>query len=862
MQLRASPLSGMDGSFLDALHRRWRADPASVEPSWAVLFATLEEAEAAPRPGDAALAREIRDRGHLAARLDPLGLAQGRLELAVPPDAAPEALAARYCGTLGLESAHVDDPALRAWLHAAFEGLAPPAAAARVQALRDLIACEGWEGFLGRRFPTKKRFGAEGSEALLPLLRAVLAEAAAQGVTHAVIGTMHRGRMALMTMLLGRDPARMLAEIKGAHPFPADPPRAGDVPYHLGLETLLDLGGREMRVILLPNPSHLEAVDPVALGRARALQDSLGPGGAGRVLPVLLHTDAAVVAQGVVAETIQLALPPGFSTGGTVHIVVNNQIGFTTAPEEARSSRHCTGPWKATDSAILHVNADDPDAVLGAAALAIAWRQRHGRDAVVDLVGYRRNGHNEIDEPRFTQPRLYETIARHPPVTTTYAQRLLAEGLVPPDFAEGEAAAVRRRLEEAYDAAAGLRLNESGYPGGAWSPHGDAAGAEEPDTGIPPERLTALAGRLSEPPVAAPNPKLERLLRQRAAIEGGIPWPLAEALAFASLLEEGTPVRHTGQDVVRGAFSQRHFAVFDTRSGEARLSLNALGPGQAPFMAHNSPLSEYAVLGFEYGYSLGRPEALTVWEAQFGDFANGAQIILDQFIAAAEEKWCLPSGLVVLLPHGLEGQGPEHSSARIERLLLLAARDNLRIASPSTPANLFHLLRRQALHPRRKPLILIGTKKLLRLPAAVSAPAEFAPGTRFRPVLCAAPVSPRRVLLCSGKVAYELEEERARRGAADVAILRLERLCPLPKDELAALVARWPAAEWRWVQEEPENMGAWPWLDRRLERLRRTAGAAVPEVAYVGRAESPSPSGSFHTDHDADQARLVAAAFE
>jgi 2-oxoglutarate dehydrogenase E1 component len=557
-----------------------------------------------------------------------------------------------------------------------------------------------------------------------------------------------------------------------------------------------------------------------------------------------------------VAECIQLAGPAGYSVGGTVHLIINNQIGFTTETQEARTSRHCTGPWKAVDSAILHVNGDDPLAVARAADIALAWRQAQGCDAVVDLVCYRRNGHNEIDEPGFTQPRLYARIAGQVPVARAFAARLVAEGVV----TEAEVAALidatRLRFQAGYEEAAGHRSNESGYP-----PRPPRQAAE---TGVAGSMLEQIATALAAAPEAlALHPRMGRVLRQRSLDPKGIPWPSAEALAFGSLVREGVPVRLSGQDVVRGAFSHRHFALADAASGARHVGLDKLAPDQARFQAFNSPLSEYAVLGFEYGYSLERPDALVIWEAQFGDFANGAQIVIDQFIAAAEAKWCDPSRLVLLLPHGLEGQGPEHSSARLERYLQLAAEGNVRIVQPSTPANYFHLLREQALGHHDCPLIVMSPKKLLRLPEALSPLADFLPGTGFRPLLASAPATGavETVLLCSGKIAYELEEARAARGAAEVAILRLERLYPLPATEIAAQLRQWPRARLLWVQEEPENMGAWRWLDRQLETLATEAGCLRPRLHYVGRPASPSPAGSFHGAHDDDQRAILEQAF-
>ncbi|WP_426956401.1 2-oxoglutarate dehydrogenase E1 component [Muricoccus radiodurans] len=877
MSVRSSPLLAMGIGNLEDLQRRYRDDPGSVDVSWRLLFEVLDEigdGTFRPSPVDGTAAAEvllseaIRARGHRIAALDPLADTHaapdpGRLREHVPTTSGdPERLAALYGGSLTVETAHIDDPTARAWLRAEFERTQPPNGVADPrQMLQSLLEADEFERFLSVKHPTKKRFGAEGAEAIVPLLRRLLSQAAASGVTHVVIGTMHRGRLSIMANVLGKSLVAMMREIKGGHPFPADTPRAADVPYHLGLETTLDLDGHPLRISLLANPSHLEAVNPLVLGRARALQDLEGPEGRTKVLPVILHTDAAVIGQGIVAETLQLGGTPGFGTGGTLHVVINNRIGFTTEEREARTATHCTGAWKAIDAAILHVNAEDPEAACRAADLAFEYRRTQARDAVIDLVCYRRNGHNEIDEPGFTQPLLYEAVSRKQPVAERFARRLVEAGTMAEAEVTEARARIRERLQRAYEEAPAHRPNRSGYPDGRRARPGAPA---DPETGIATATLSALSTRWARPPEGATlHPRIGRVLRQRAVAEDGtVNWPNAEALAFATLLTGGTPVRLTGQDVVRGAFSHRHFGLVDTANGRIHLGLDTLSADQARFSAFNSPLSEYAVLGFEYGYSLERPEALTIWEAQFGDFANGAQIVIDQFVTAAEEKWCDASGLVMLLPHGLEGQGPEHSSARIERYLQMAAKDNIRVVQPSTPANYFHLLRRQALAQDRRPLVVMSPKKLLRLPAAVSPLADFAPGRRFRPVIGPAEeIAADLVLLCSGKIAYELEEERARRGAARVAILRIEELYPFPEEELTALFRHWPAARFRWVQEEPENMGAWIWLDRRLERALTKSGVARPRVDYVGRPESPSPAGSFHDDHEADQRRIVEAAF-
>ena len=671
MQLASSPLSAIDAASLEQLHHQYREQPDSLDESWRVLFQVLDEIDAvppAPRDDEALLRQAIRAHGHALARLDPLDPARAPLEAAalaalLTPGGGLDsaALARRYAGTLTVETAHIDAPGPRAWLQSAFEALPPePPAAVLRETLRDLVEADEVERFLAKKFPTKKRFGAEGAEAVLPLLRRLLARAAAAGITHVVIGAMHRGRFNLLATVLRKPLSRLLAELKGLHPFAADPPRAADVPYHLGLETVLSLGGRELTVSLQPNPSHLEAVNAVALGRARALQDLQPVGEAWRVLPIVLHTDAAVVAQGVVGEMLQLSGPPGFSVGGAVHVVIDNRIGFTTEAQEARTSRHCTGPWKAIDSAILHVNGEDPAAVVQAAELALDWRLAQGRDAVIDVVCYRRHGHNEIDEPSFTQPLLYQAIARQTPVAERFADMLAARGLVTAEEVEAQRTALRDAWQRAYDEAPNVRPNESGYPGGAWAPHVGSAAAPDADTGVDENRLRALASMLATPPEGlALHPRIGRILRQREIGEDRLlAWPTAEALAFATLLTEGTPLRLTGQDVVRGAFSHRHFALADMATGARHIGLQHLAPDQARFEAHNSPLSEYAVLGFEYGYSLERPEPLAIWEAQFGTSPMAPRSPSTTSSSMARRSGAVPPAWCCCCRTGWKARGP------------------------------------------------------------------------------------------------------------------------------------------------------------------------------------------------------------
>ena len=874
--------------FYESLYLDYRRDPSSVDISWRIVFSLVDEltgdrgnssTDRLLGEDHARLAALLRDRGHLMASLNPLasgptpriddfctsqdceGIAGTPGELPRPKERLPPALLhlhELYCGTLTLETAHIDDGRLRHRIRQSFEErTATPDASARRRALDLLIRAESFESLLGVRYPTKKRFGAEGAEAILPLLDRVLQRAAESGVREVVIGTMHRGRLNILANVLNKPLEQLFAEIIGTHPM-ADKSLPADVPYHLGYSGRLDFGSAAILVSLTPNPSHLEAVNSVAIGRVRARQDAAGYGS--EALCILLHTDASVIGQGVVAETVQLSAIAGFQVAGTIHLVVNNQVGFTTDPDDARSSLHCTGAWKSVDSPILHVNGDAPDEVLMAADLAVSFRTEHRMDVVVDLICYRRNGHNEVDEPRFTQPVEYGGIDAHSTVREIYETRLRAEGLVEDDYAQALGRRSREEYEKALDAAI-----ESHASGIRSQPISIERHMEFPEraTGVAADALERIASSLSAIPQGmAIGKKQARLVSQRmACVSTGIPWALGEALAIGSLLTEGRAVRLSGQDVARGAFSHRHFVLTDVDNGNRHVSLNHLSAQQARFDVVNSPLSEYAVLGFEYGYSLERAGSLTVWEAQFGDFANGAQIIFDQFIASAEAKWGQRSNLVMLLPHGLEGQGPEHSSARPERYLQLAAGCNFELAQPTTPANYFHLLRRQVYRRDAIPLVVLSPKTLLRLPAAVSPLAAFDRDKRFQPLIVSSVRAASRVLLCSGKIAYQLEEECRRRDAQDTAVVRLELLCPLPEEELMSLFRQWRAARYVWVQEEPDNYGAWSYLDRRLEKLLQSVGASCSRVLCIARPAQSSPAGSFHGDHEKHQQEIVERAF-
>jgi 2-oxoglutarate dehydrogenase E1 component len=813
--------------------------------------------------------------GYLEADLDPLDSLRPapHPELELAGEAAEQARRV-YCGTIGVEFMHLPDPEQRRWIQERME--AEPAAPDRLALLERLLRADVFEQVLQTRYIGTKRFSLEGTTALIPLLDEILEAAAPYGVAQAVLAMSHRGRLNVMVNIVGRSSVDVFAGFEDVDPRSVL--GGGDVKYHRGATgTHTTRDGRRIAMHLVSNPSHLEAVDPVAMGRARAKQARLDETaeaeplrtaqrgapmarlgtGAARVLPVTMHGDGAFAGQGVAAETLNLASLRGYSVGGTIHIIVNNLIGFTTAPHELHSSRFSSDLAKRLPIPIFHVNGEDPEAVVRVGRLAAEYRYAFGSDVVIDLIGYRRHGHSEIDDPTITQPLLYRKIEQHPPLSRVYARSIQA------DPAPLEAA-IRAEYEAAMEQAAKLtrspRLHNlpaywSKYKRGRYQPD------YEVDSGVPPERLGEIARRLTTAPADfRVHPKVKRLLEQRAAMGQGkhpLDYGMAEALAFGSLLLEGIPVRLTGQDTRRGTFNQRHAVLFDTETGKEYIPLANLAPAQAVCEIYNSPLSEAAILGYEYGYSRDFPEALVLWEAQFGDFANGAQTIIDQFISAAEDKWDLPSGLVMLLPHGYEGQGPEHSSARMERFLQLAARDNVQICQPSNAAQYFHLLRRQALRLWRKPLVVFTPKSMLRHPDASSPLADFS-RPRFLNVLPDLEArDAARVLLCTGKIGHELRGERRRRQDFATAIVFLEQLYPFPEAELAAEFARHPAArEFVWVQEEPANMGALAFVQPRLRRM-----VAPRPFFSVKRSAAASPATGSAKAHELEQRTLLTLAF-
>lgn len=803
--------------------------------------------------------------GHLEADLDPLG----RLPLVRHPHLAvggPEVERARrfYCGKLGVEFAHVPDPERRAWLIERLEQepLPEPPPRSWERALDLVIRAEVFEQALQQRYLGAKRFSLEGLTALLPLLAELLDVFAQKGAEQAVLAMSHRGRLNVMVHIVGRQPVEVFAGFEDVDP--RSTLGSGDVKYHLGATgTWTAASGHILRLHLNSNPSHLEAVCPVALGRVRAKLTRLGDPTGRLVVPILIHGDSAFAGQGIAAETLNLANLAGYEVGGTVHIVANNLIGFTTPPSAYSSTRYATDVAHRLPIPIFHVNGEDLPAVWRAAHLAAEYRNTFGSDVVVDLIGYRRYGHSEVDDPTITQPRLYRQLRTHPPLPQIWAKQF---GM-PEEELEARGAAYRQFLQEQLHEAARLERAPTlrqlptywlPFRGGRYDP------TLEVDTGLPASELDRLTERLLEVPSGFHlHPKVERLLDERRRMGAGerpVDFAMAEALAFASLLEQGIPVRLSGQDSRRGTFNQRHAVFIDTETEEEYCPLAGCARGGAFFEIYDSMLSEAAVLGFEYGFSRDYPEALVLWEAQFGDFANGAQVIIDQFLASGEDKWLLLSGLVLLLPHGYEGQGPEHSSARIERFLQLCGEDNWQVCQPSTAAQYFHLLRRQALRSWRKPLIIFTPKSMLRHPDAASPFSEFE-RPRFLPVLLH-PRNPeaqavQRILVASGKIVHELAQERQRRARRDVAILALEQLYPFPEAELREALGRFSAArEILWVQEEPANMGALSFVLPELERL-----APARAVRSVKRSASASPATGSAKAHALEQRRLLELAF-
>ena len=845
------------------------------------------------------LVRAYRVRGHLEAELDPLHLKQPGhyAELDPATYGFTEAdmdrpifidnvlgretatmreilaiLRASYCGLIGTEFMHIQDPAQKAWIQRRIEG-APWLEAfnkdEKAKILRELTEADSFETFCQRRFVGTKRFGLEGGETTIPALHAIIEAGAAKGVREVAIGMPHRGRLNTLVNIVKKPLTALFSEFGGESAKPNDVQGSGDVKYHLGTSTDISIDGNQVHLSLQPNPSHLEAVDPVVAGKVRARQDMSGDTkGRRSVMGILMHGDAAFAGQGLVYETLAMSQLIGYRTGGTVHLIVNNQIGFTTLPAHGFSGLYCTDVAKSVQSPIWHVNGDNPEAVVFAAKLATEFRMEFAVDVVIDLVCYRRHGHNENDEPAFTQPVMYKAIKALPTTRALYAERLAAEGSVPEAEAKAIADSYNQTLEDAYKGAQSYKPNKADWLEGHWAGLNEARGEEEQEdiTAAPLEQLQQVGAALSRPPSEFDlNPKILRQLeakKQMIDSGEGIDWSTGEALAFGTLMLDGHRVRLSGEDSQRGTFSQRHAVLIDQSNQNEYVPLNNIVPEQAKIEIFNSLLSEAGVLGFEYGYTLADPGVLVLWEAQFGDFANGAQVIIDQFLASGETKWLRMCGLTLLLPHGQEGQGPEHSSARLERYLQLCAEHNMSVCNITTPANYFHALRRQLKRNFRKPLVLMTPKSLLRHKLAVSKLAEMASGTTFKPVIAetdelATPEQVKRVVICSGKVYYDLLAERRERGVKDVAIVRMEQFYPFPRKALHAAIEAYTKADIVWCQEEPENNGGWTFVDRRIEAVLTGLNGPAKRPVYVGRKAAASPATGLAKVYAAEQAALV-----
>jgi 2-oxoglutarate dehydrogenase E1 component len=819
-------------------------------------MATKAKAAAASRVSERELVfAAFRRWGYLEADLDPLGYFEplSHPELKLEGKDAEEARR-YYCGTLGVEFQHIPDPERREWIQERIE--CEPDAPDREFILERLARAEIFEQTIQARYPGTKRFSLEGNAALIPLLDELLETAGARGTEEVVLAMSHRGRLNVMVHIVGKTAIDIFVKFEDVDPRSVL--GGGDVKYHVGATgDYRTRSGQTIQVRMASNPSHLEAIDPVAFGRVRAKQTRIGEEGARQVLPVLLHGDAAFAGQGIWAETLNCSGLRGFSVGGAVHVVVNNLIGFTTGPKELHASRFASDVAKRLPIPIFHVNGEDLEAVVRVARLATEYRYTFSSDVVVDLIGFRRHGHSEIDDPTISQPVVYRKIETHPPLWEAFAEKIGAGK-------EPLARSLRKEFEDAQKKAEGVEKKPvlsqfpdywSDYTGGLYKPE------YEVDTGLPADKLQAIGAALARYPKGFTiHPKVKRLLEQRAEMAQGkkaVDFGMAEALAFGSLLRQGVPVRFSGQDSRRGTFNQRHAVLFDTETEEEYLPLQHVASGQAWFEIYNSTLSEAAVLGFEYGFSRDYPEALVLWEAQFGDFANNAQAIIDQFISAGEDKWGLLSGLVLLLPHGYEGQGPEHSSGRIERFLHLAARDNIQVCQPSSAAQYFHLLRRQALRRWRKPLVVFTPKSMLRHPDAASPLEEFS-RPRFRPVVTEPEMAEAdRILICTGKIGHELRRERKKRKDHDSTVVFLDLLYPFPEVELAEEIRRHPKLrEVIWVQEEPGNMGALSYVLPQLEHLVREC-----PVRSVKRSASASPATGSAKAHELEQKTLLTLAF-
>lgn len=845
------------------------------------------------------LIRAYRSRGHMIADLDPLGLK----EIEHHPELDPAhygfsssdmnrdiyiggllgtehatltqiitKLKGIYCNKIGVEFVHMTDPEQKQWLQKRIENTGNWTAFSvkeKKKILKDLARAESFEQYLHKKHPGTKRFGVDGGESLIPMIEEILSQGAKNGLEEVVIGMAHRGRLNVLANIMSKPYTNIFAEFQGYSSMPDNVLGSGDVKYHLGTSSDREFEGKRIHLSLTANPSHLEFVNPVVIGKVRAKQMMRGESQSVSVMPMLLHGDAAFAGQGITAETLMISELQGYRVGGTMHIVINNQIGFTTMPKYSRSGPYCTDVAKMLAAPIFHVNGDDPEAVCHIARIATEFRQKFQKDVVIDMYCYRRFGHNEGDEPAFTQPIMYQKIATQHTTREQYAERLIAEGTLTQQEADKKLADFNAELDEAFEATKEFSGVQADYLEGAWQGFKAAdPGPRRGKTAVDKNEILTIGKHLTTPPAGFDiNKKLQRVLNAKTEMltsGEGFDWATAEALAFGTLLDDGFRVRISGQDVGRGTFSQRHAIWYDQTTGEKYIPLRTLAANQPRFEAHDSPLSEAAVLGFEYGVSLADPKTLTIWEAQFGDFVNGAQVLIDQFIASGESKWVRMSGLVMLLPHGYEGQGPEHSSARFERFLQLCGEDNWQVANCTTPANYFHVLRRQMVRDFRKPLVVMTPKSLLRHKLAQSSLEDFIGDSTFHRVLWDTDAEKlvkadkiKRVVLCTGKVYYDLLEERRERNIDNVYIMRLEQLYPFPFDALAEELAAFKNAEIVWCQEEPENQGAWTFVDRQIEAVLSEVGHKSSRPVYVGRPPTASPATGFLERHRAEQAKLV-----
>jgi len=843
------------------------------------------------------LIRAYRIRGHLIANLDPLNLQDKEIHPELDPETYGftledydrpifinyvlgleiaslneilEILKATYCGTIGVEFMHIQDPAQKAWIQERIEAIGNRTEfteRGKVAIYEKLLAAENFERFLHKKYIGTKRFGLDGGEALVPALEQIFKRGGQMGLKEVVIGMAHRGRLNVLHNVLDKPFRAIISEFLGNPANPEEAGGSGDVKYHMGSSADRHFDEDEIHLSLAPNPSHLEIVDPVVIGRVRAKQAQRPSQDYREVVGIILHGDAAFAGQGVVAETFAFSALRGYRTGGTIHIVVNNQIGFTTSPSYSRSSPYPTDVAKMVMSPIFHVNGDDPEAVVHASRIATEFRQTFGVDVVLDIICYRRFGHNEGDEPSFTQPLMYKQINQQPSTREIYLNRLLENGVLDDSRAQAILDKHNTYLEEEFEAGSAYKPNKADWLEGQWSGMTVAYGDDRRgDTAVPIDTLNKIGDVITTvPPEFQVHSKLQRVLNTRAqAIKTGknLDWATAEHLAFGSAVLDGFVVRLSGQDSCRGTFSQRHAVFVDQRSEERYVPLANLSAEQAKFEVIDSPLSEASVMGFEYGFAQAEPNALVMWEAQFGDFANGAQVVIDQFISSGESKWLRMNGLVLLLPHGYEGQGPEHSSARLERYLQLCAEDNMQVVNCTTPANYFHVLRRQVCRDFRKPLIVMTPKSLLRHKSCVSELADFGPGTSFHRILRdpnpkVIDKSVKRVILCSGKVYYDIEDMRNAEEQFDVKIVRIEQLYPFPQKKLTEILKVTPNADVVWCQEEPQNMGGWTFVRDYIEGAMQQAGLNTDRPIYSGRDAAASPATGSAARHAKEQKRLV-----